>query len=396
MQQHLKPIIITLSVLFWISSCAEKDLNSLINAGNILELQQKKADLETAVKDIEAQIAQLDSVIRAKDTNKKLPLITTLKVAPKNFEHYLELQGDVTTRQNVLVYPEIPGTLEKIYVRPGQRVAKGQVLALIDDGGLSNQLAQLKTQLALAKTTFERQERLWKQNIGSEIQYLQAKTQFEAQQNAVKQLERTVGRATVRAPFAGIVDDVIKDQGTVVAPGPGSEIFRVVNLSDMFVEVEVPEAHLGNIKPGNASKVYFPILNETYETKVRQTGNFINPANRSFTAEIPVMAKEGTIKPNLTAKVFINDYNNPEAILIPQSIVSENAAGEQYVYLIQKQQGRDIAVKAIITTGKTQADFVEVLSGIKSGDEIINEGARSVREGQEVKIDNPEEVISNS
>ena len=254
----------------------------------------------------------------------------------------------------------------------------------------------MKTQLELAKTTFERQKRLWDQNIGSEIQYLQAKTQYEAQESAVKQMESQVGKSSIRAPFAGVVDDVIKDQGTVVAPGPGSEVFRIVNLSNMYVEVQVPEAHLANVTPGKDVEVYLPVLGSTVKSKVRQTGNFINPGNRSFSVEIPVPNKDGKVKPNLTAVAKINDYTNQEAILIPQSVVSENATGDQYVYLTKQNDTNDevISQKAIVELGKTQGDFVEVISGLSAGDQIIIEGARSVKENQQVKVLNTSVVDS--
>ena len=261
-------------------------------------------------------------------------------------------------------------------------------MASIDDGGMGSQLEQLKTQAQLAKTTFERQKRLWEQKIGSEIQYLQAKTNYEASENTVKQMQSQLGKSTIRAPFSGIIDDVIKDQGTVVAPGPGSEVFRIVNLSDMYIVVEVPETYLGSIKNGKEAKVYFPVLGDSIMTNIRQTGNFINPGNRSFTVEIPVPNKTGTIKPNLTAKVQLNDYTSENAILIPQSIVSENADGEQYAYVAEELNAENEAIvsKKIITTGKTQNGYVEVLSGISSGNHIIKEGARSVKDGQKVKV----------
>ena len=246
----------------------------------------------------------------------------------------------------------------------------------------------MRTQAELAKTTFERQKRLWEQNIGSEIQYLQAKTQYEAQTSAVKQMESQVGKSTIRAPFSGIIDNVIKDQGTVVAPGPGSEVFRIVNLSNMYIEVDVPETYLSSITKGKTATVDFPILGERIETKVRQTGNFINPGNRSFTVEIPVSNKKGNIKPNLTAKVKINDYSNDKAILIPQSIISEDAAGKQYIYLAETVDGNVQAKRSFVTTGKAQDGVVEVLSGITAGNLIIKEGARRVKDGQKVEIKN--------
>ncbi|PWL39660.1 efflux RND transporter periplasmic adaptor subunit [Flagellimonas aquimarina] len=389
----MKNLIYLVLTALVLSSCGGGNNGSVesVIAGNDLEaIRAKRTEISEQQKGLEMEIQSLDSVIALLDDNAKLPLVTTIQTKTERFDHYLELQGDVTTKQNVLIYPEMGGTLYRVYVKEGQKVSKGQLLASIDDGGLSSQLAQLKTQSALAKTTFERQKRLWEQNIGSEIQYLEAKTSYEAQESAVKQMQSQVSKSSIRAPFSGIIDDVIKDQGTVVSPGPGSEVFRIVNLSNMYIKVEVPESHLPNVTPGKNVNVYFPVLDYSVKTKVRQTGNFINPSNRSFTAEIPVPSNGGNIKPNLTAKVMINDYTNDNAILIPQSIVSENAEGEQYVYLVSADSisSDAIAQKAIITTGKTQGDYVEVLSGVNSGDGIINEGARSVKEGQKVKIKN--------
>jgi RND family efflux transporter MFP subunit len=298
------------------------------------------------------------------------------------------LQGDVTTKQNVLIYPEVSGTLIRVHVEEGQQVSEGQLLGTIDDGGMQSQLLQMESQLALAKTTFERQKNLWDQNIGSEIQYLQTKTSYETQKSAVDQMRKQLDKFKIRAPFTGVIDDIIKDQGTVVSPGPGSEVFRIINLSNMYIEVMVPESYITSIVPGKAAEVYFPILDETIKSKVRETGNYINPNNRSFNVKVPVPNRNGNVKPNLTAKVKINDYYRENAILIPQSVVSENAAGEQYAYVVTdiKNDGTAVAKRKIIETGKTQDGFVEVVKGIADNEQIIKEGARSVKDGQPVKI----------
>ncbi|TFG74320.1 MAG: efflux RND transporter periplasmic adaptor subunit, partial [Flavobacteriales bacterium] len=320
-----------------LASCGEgstpSTVQELVVQGDMEALMAKKADISEQQRLLTDDLRVLDSVITSRTGNERLPLITTITANVANFDHFLELQGDVKTKQNVLVYPEMQGTLQKVYVTEGQKVLKGQLLASIDDGGMSSQVDQLITQAELAKTTYERQMRLWEQKIGSEIQYLQAKTQYEASQNAVKQAESQLGKSVIRAPFSGIIDDVIKDQGTVVAPGPGSEVFRIVNLDNMYIEVDVPENYLDGIQKGKEAIVYFPMLGDTVNSVIRQTGNFIKPGNRSFTVEISVPNKDGVIKPNLTAKVRLNDYSNPEAILVPQNIISENAEGQQYVYV---------------------------------------------------------------
>ena len=348
------------------------------------ELDQKRLALVDELKLLEDKISELDE-------NQKIPLITTIQTTETVFNHFLELQGNVQTKQNVLIYPEMPGTLLKVYVKEGQKVGRGQLLASIDDGGLSSQVAQMQTQLALAKTTYDRQQRLWDQKIGSEIQYLQAKTNYESQRNALNQLRSQLSKATIRAPFSGIIDDVIKEQGTVVAPGQGSEVFRIVNLNNMYIETDVPESYITSVTKGKKVEVEFPILDKTIETKIRQAGNFINPANRTFKIEVGLPNTDQSIKPNLTAKLRINDYINEKAILIPQSIISEDAQGQQYIFVVDSIQqvngySQGLAKRVIIETGKTQGDVIEVLKGLENGAEIIEEGARSVKDEQKVRI----------
>jgi len=385
----MKNNIIPILAIFLLLSCGNDknaSLEEVLSSKNLTDIRSKRTAITEELKVLEAQITQLDAAILELDGNAKLPLVSVLTVNNQEFHHYIELQGDVMTKQNVLIYPEMAGTLKAVYVKEGQRVHKGQLLASIDDGGMSSQVSQLKTQAELAKTTFERQKRLWDQNIGSEIQYLQAKSNYEATENAVKQAQSQLGRSTINAPFSGIIDNIIKEQGTVVAPGPGSEVFRIVNLSEMHIEIEVPEAHLSTVTKGKNVEVSIPILGKTIQSKIQQTGNFINPGNRSFQVEIPIANTNGDIKPNLTAVAKINDYSNPSAILIPQSVLSENATGEQYVYLAKTVDAKTIAEKKIIELGKTQGDNVEVLSGLQTGDKLIVEGARSVRNQQQIKI----------
>ena len=384
----LSALLISASIMTGCGGGEQVSVESIIASGDLEQARALRKELSAQQKTIENDISELDDFIGTSGDKRNIPLVTTFKVKNQQFKHYIELQGSVTTKQNVLIYPEVAGTLLKVNVKEGQNVKKGQVLATIDNGGLSNQLLQMRSQLALAKTTYERQDKLCKQDIGSEIQYLQAKTNFEAQENAVKQMENQLAKFTIRAPFSGIIDDVIRDQGNVVSPGPGAEIFRIVNLSNMYLEVDVPESYVASITNGREVKVYFPTLGKTIDSYVRQTGNFINPDNRSFTAEIPVANNGGTIKPNMTAKVRINDYTSDNAILIPQSVINENSEGEQYTFVTSNVDKDNIglATKNIITTGKTQGDYVEVLSGITDGQDIIEEGARSVKSGQEVKV----------
>jgi RND family efflux transporter MFP subunit len=381
-------ILTILIIAFLLSSCGNKkqSVEEILASNNLEQIRTKKSELDTEQQALALQLKQLETKIKELDPQQKIPLITTFVAKEGVFNHFVELQGNVTTKQNLIIFPEYSGILSKVYVKEGQYVKKGQMLAKIDDGGLSQQVTQLQIQAELAKTTFERQQRLWNQKIGSEIQYLQAKSNYEAQQQAVNQLQQQIGKTIVRAPFSGTIDDVITDQGSVVVPGQ-SQLFRIVNLKDMYIETDVPERYIANITKGKLVRVEFPILGKSIDTKVRQAGNFINPDNRTFKIEVAIPNKENTIIPNLTAKLKINDYSDDKAILIPQSIISENSEGQQYVYTItDKIDNKAKAQRVIIETGRTQGNYIEVLSGLENGIEIIEEGARSVKDGQEVKI----------
>lgn len=380
--------IILLSLILF--SCGNKEksksLESILSSKNQEAIYTKRADLVAQQQMLTEQLKQIDTKLADLNPDKNIPLVTSFVSKKENFNHFLELQGNVTTKQNLVLTPEMSGILTQVLVKEGQKVSKGQLLATIDDGGLAQQRAQLKIQTDLAKTTFERQKRLWDQKIGSEIQFLQTKSNYQSQQEVLNQVNRQLAKTRITAPFSGIIDDVITEQGNVVAAGQ-SPIIRLVNLNDMYIEVDVPERYLTQISKGSKVKVEFPVLNKKIDTKIRQTGSFINPANRTFKVEIGLPKTNTNIKPNLTAKLKINDYSNTTALLIPQSIISENASGEQYIYILKnKANGKATAKQIIIKTGKTQGDVIEVISGLNNSDEIIQEGARSVKDGQEVKI----------
>jgi len=388
--KHIYSLLIV--TLLLVSCGGENKRNSVervLESNNLETIRQKRAELVDEQQVVQEKIKRLDQAISKIDTVKHVPLITTLTAKEEVFNHVLEIQGNVTTKNLLVITPEYNGILTNVYVKEGQKVTKGQTLAKIDDGGLSQQLAQLQIEADLAKTTYERQKRLWDQNIGSEIQYLQAKSTYEAQSEAVNQLKQQVAKTTVKAPFTGTIDDVITEQGSVVAAGQ-TQLMRIVSLKDMYIETDIPERYITDVTKGKQVKVQFPVLGKSIDTEIRQAGDFINPANRTFKVEVAIPNNEKNIKPNLTAKLKINDYTNENAILIPQSIISENAEGEQYVYVVNEKNANDegVAKRVIIKTGKTQGDVIEVLEGIDNNVEIVQEGARSVKDGQTVKVIN--------
>ena len=385
----MKNIITLLAITILLTGCADQKQETtqeIIASENVDAIQKRRDKIVLQQQEANSQIKALDKALTALNPEKNMPLITSVAASKTVFKHYVELQGSVETDQNILITPEMGGILKNVHVKKGQRVKKGQLLATIDDGGMSQSLAQMQVQKALAKTTFERQERLWNQNIGSEIQYLQAKTAYDGQVKAVNAMQQQVAKASIKAPFSGTIDDIITEKGNVVATGL-TAIFRIVSLENMYVKADVPETYITSVTVGKQVEVSFAVLGETFDTTISQTGSFINPNNRTFKAEIDLKNRKNNIKPNLTARLKINDYTNKNAIVIPQSIISENAQGEQYIYILKQiNQDKAVASRVIIETGKKQGNSIEVLSGLKDGDQIIEEGARSVKDEQPVKI----------
>src|SRR5690606_14206868 len=384
----MKKILVLATISALLISCGkkEKTVDELLAERNLEEILAKRAALSIKQNELLDEIEKLDVVIAELDSSIALQVVTVTEVKPTVFKHYVEIQGNVNTKENLVIYPEYSGVLTKVLVQEGQMVSKGQLLATIDDGGLNQQLSQMETQLALAKTTFERQERLWKDKIGSEIQYLQAKTNYEAQQKSVNQLKQQLEKTTITAPFSGVIDEILSEQGQVVAPGM-NQLFRIINLSNMYVDAEIPENYITNIKVGTKVNVYFPVLNDTIISEVRQVGNYINPNNRTFKIEIAINNQEKMVKPNMTALLSINDYVNDSTLVLPIALLSENAEGEKYVYAIKKDsKNRKYADKRTVILGKLQNGMVEILEGIKAGDTIIKEGAKLVRNEEQVII----------
>lgn len=385
----MKKIYLILLTSLVVISCGGDKKNStasLVEKGTVEQLRAKRTELVAQAEALRKELELIDKAIGEKDTNEKLALITTFPAKDTLFNHYIELQATVQTKENLMLNAEYGGILQQLFVKEGQKVSKGQTLGRIDDGGLSSQLAQMETQAALAKTTFERQQNLWNQKIGSEIQYLQAKTNYNAQLKALGQMRAQIAKTVIRAPFTGTIDEIVSERGSVV--GPGTPILRIVSLGNMYLEAEVPEKNIGTIKKGSDVIVNFPVLGETLNTKVTQVSNYINPENRSFNIQIAVPNKNGNIKPNLSSKIQIKDYSNAKAITVPTSIISENADGEQYLYIAQNpdKDGNAIAKRVIVKVGLSQGELVEIIDGIKDGDLIISEGARSVKDGQKVAI----------
>lgn len=378
----MKKILTLLILTLVVFSCGSTDKNAssiddLIKSKNTQELQAKKATLQ-------AELAKIDEALSSFDTKTNEALVRIFTLKDTVFNHYLEVQGNVNTKENIIIQPEFSGTLTSLTVKAGQRVAKGQILGRVDDAGLSQQLASLESQYALAKTAFERQKNLWDKKIGSEIQFLQAETQMIAAQKGVAQMKAQLAKTIIRAPFSGTIDEVFVEKGQVVAPNPQG-LMRIVNLSNMYVSTSIPESYIGKVKVGTVVECFLTSLGKTYKGKVRQVGNFINPSNRSFGIEVAVPNQENLLRPNQVAKLKIIDYTQNKALVVPTNVIQEDASKNKFVFVVDKAtKNSGIAKKAIVTLGKSSDNVTEILSGLSANDTIVSEGANTISEGMKV------------
>jgi RND family efflux transporter MFP subunit len=379
----MKKIAILTILSFVLFACGNKENNKsiedLIADKNVKALNEKKTSLQAEIAKIEAGLATLD-------VKKEEALVTVATIKDTIFKHYLDIQGSVDTKENILIQPEFSGTLISLTVKAGDRVSKGQILGRVDDAGMSQQLASAENQYSLAKTTFDRQKNLWDKKIGSEIQFLQSQTQMISAQKAVAQIKAQLSKTVIRAPFSGTIDEVFTEKGQVVAPSQLG-LMRIVNLGNMYVSTTVPESYIGKLKVGDQVDVYLTSLNKTYKGKVRQVGNFINPNNRSFGIEVSLPNPDNLLRPNQVAKLKIVDYVNKNAIVVPTAVIQEDGTGSKYVYVVKGSNGKTgTAKKVIVEVGKSSDNVTEIKSGLSADDIIVTEGVNTISKGMKLNF----------
>ena len=383
----MKKILIIISSLIFSCQSENKSVIEVIESNNIDLIKLKREEINNKQQKIYKELNLIDLKLDELENNSKYPIVSTTKIIEQKFKHYVELQGDVKSDKVISIYPEFSGMINEIFIKSGENVDEGQILATIDDGGLKQQLSQLQITYNLAKTTYERQERLWNQKIGSEIKYLESKSMFEAQSEAIEQLNKQLSKTVIRAPFSGTVDNIIVKKGEVVYPGR-SNLMLLVNMQEMYVESKVPENYINSITKGKDVIIEAPVLNMILKSKISLVANYINPLNRTYRIEAKIPDNDYKIKPNLNVKIRVNDYTNENAILILLNHINIDSNNDEYVYKIIKKDGKNYASKTIIETGRNNGDFIEVLKGVNISDEIVSEGARKITNNSEVKIIN--------
>ena len=386
----MKKSVYLLGLILALVSCAQETAevsnSTAIENSNLEELNAQKTSYTQQIEELTTKLETVNTAIATLGGSEKRALITAFATETSLFEHNIEVQANIKTRQNVLMYPEFTGRLIKLYVSEGQSVKKGALLAVIDDAGIQDQLEQMKLQLELAKTTFERTQRLWEQQIGSEMMFLEAQTRYKAAQKQVDQMRQQLAKTKIYAPFNGIIDEIPARLGSNLVPGM-TPILRIVNLKSMYAEADVPETYLTNIIKGSKATVTIPVVNQIQTTAIQQTGNFITPSNRTFRVEAALENPDNLIKPNLNARLSVVDYTNPEAIMVPLRVIRENASGSTYVFVLTQPELDNgyTTEKRIVELGKSKQELIEVLTGLSQGDLIVDEGVSTLVEDQKVK-----------
>jgi membrane fusion protein (multidrug efflux system) len=372
----MKKIIILFAAVTIFLSCQSKKIDK---KAELETLKQKQSEISTKIRDLEKEIALTDT------TKAKTKLVEVITVQPQPYKHYIEIQGRVDADQNVTITPDMAGTIKAIYVREGDQVQPGQVLAEINDLVMRQSVEELKNSLALAQQLFDKQENLWKQNIGSEVQYLQAKNQKESLEKKMNTLKEQLELYKIKSSISGVVDEVMVKLGQGVAPGVPS--FRVVNSSKLKVKADVAEKFSESVKEGSTVMVYFPDLNKEIPATVSYRSSVINQLNRTFTVIVNIDGNT-EYRPNMIAVVKIADYQKADAMVVPVNTVQDSEEGS-YVFVAENNGKQDVAKKKIVKKGSNYNGAVEILDGLQAGDKVITTGTDDLSDGVLLIISNP-------
>jgi len=339
------------------------------------------ADLKKQQAALREKITQLEAEIAATDTSGKSnkgKLVTVTELVPATFNHYVEIQARVEGDEDVTLSPETMGNVTSVLVKAGSTVSKGQLLATLDDRIIRQGLDEVNSQLELANQVFDRQKNLWQQRIGSEMQYLQAKTNKEALEKRAASVREQLSMTRIKSPINGTVDQVNIKTGQSVAPG--IPVFRVVNMNAMKVVGEVAESYLATIKSGNDVLISFPDLDKEINGKLDYAGKAINRLNRTFNVEVRLNSKDGSFSPNMLAVLKIVDQTVPSALVVPVGSIQKSSEGE-FVYIAVVEGKTTVAKRRVVTSGITYNGMTQVAEGLAAGDKVITTGYQGIIEG---------------
>lgn len=350
----------------------------LAACGGKKDKKAELADLQKQQQEINAKITKLQAETGSVDSTKAVE-VGVMAVAPGEFTNYVQIQGKIDAQDNVTAFSQMAGTITRIFVKPGQHVSRGQVLVQLDNSVLQQSIAQAEAQLSLARTVYQRQKNLWDQKIGTEVQFLQAQTNYQAGQKSISALRQQANMYRIVSPISGTIDQMDLKLGQAISPGQQGQGIRIVNADVLKVKADVPESYVGSVSTGNSVKILVPDAKDSLETKVTFAAKAIDPTSRSFAVEVK-LPHRASLRPNMTAILKIADYSKTNAIAIPVKSVQRSEEGD-YVFV----NFNNIAKRTPVKVGATYGGKSEILSGLKAGDQIITEGASDIEDGDKVK-----------
>jgi membrane fusion protein, multidrug efflux system len=372
-----KPFYLAATLLF-LFSCGSTDEKEQIKE-QIKQYKDEVNNLSIKITELENELERLG----VKEEQFSIPVSVT-KLSLRPFRHYFEVSGNIEAVKEAFVSPEISGQIEDLPVVEGENVKKGQLLAKLNTNIIENSIREVETQLELAVILYEKQKQLWEKNIGSEVQYLQAKNNKEALESKLQTLRSQLEMAFIRSPINGIVDKIFQKKGELA--GPGMQMMQVVNLDELFVVSDVSEKYLPAIRKNDTVSLSFPSFPDLdMSVPVNRVGNVVNKSNRTFTVELRIKNINGKLKPNMLARIIFLDFEAKEAIVVPALLVKEDINGK-YLYVARDDNGKMFARKVYVTTGMSYGDETMIESGLNPGNWVITEGFSMVKDGTEVNI----------
>lgn len=374
----INSIILLLSI--FIASCGQTDKTT----GETKKEELKK--LKTELNELKSKIAKLEKVVQEEDgISDKILKVKTLTIKNAPFESYVNITGNVESDDVISASPEASGIITEILVTEGDEVAKGQLLAKLNTTMLERGIKELEINLELSRTKYERQEKLWKQNIGSEIQYLEAKSTKEQLEQKLAGMQAQLQQARITAPFNGIIDRINQKKGELASPQ--TTFARIVNLDEVHVYADLSEVYLSVVNKDDEVKLNFPVLNFTTTSIISQVGNIIDPDNRTFRIKVNLKNNKHRIKPNMTAIVSIKNFESDSAITVPSILVKKDFKGE-YLYTATKTDNGYKAQKVYVQPGLNTGNTTLINGGLEVGDLIISEGYAQVVDELSVAVAN--------
>ena len=372
--------IILLTPLAFLAACTQPKVE-----GDLQVLTVQRDSIKAVVDELNMQIADLDASIAALDTTASYDAVSSYKVNPELFYHYFEVFGMVEADKSINLFPLNSGKVERVHVKAGQKVSQGQLLVSLDTDLMQSSLKELETALDLAETVYKKQQRLWiDEQIGSEIQYLQAKNNYDGLVQKLQTLKEQMAMSQVRAPFAGTIDEVFVNVGELTAPQLPA--VRLVNTSGVYVKADVPESYANRVKVGTPANVAFTSMDFEVAAEVLQVGQFIQEGNRTFSINVSLPADPGTVKPNQMVHVALQDYWNDAALAVPSSLIQQDVEGNDFVFVLEHKGTYSEVAKVFVEAGLSYEGRTEIKSGIEAGTQLVDKGSRSVRTGQRVQV----------